>query len=83
MDTIGHTERTTDRQSDSNITPPPQYGGGGRGAGHSIIKSNGSRQKKKRRDSTWNQMTTLRFQTGGKHQTSLASLWGPQKVVYH
>ena len=24
----------------------------------------------------WNQMTALRFQTGGRHQTSLASLWG-------
>ena len=25
----------------------------------------------------WNQMTALRFQTRGKHQTSPASLWGP------
>ena len=24
----------------------------------------------------WNQMTALRFQTGGRHQTSLASLRG-------
>ena len=24
----------------------------------------------------WNQMTALRFQTGGRHQTSPASLWG-------
>ena len=24
----------------------------------------------------WNQMTALRFHTGGRHQTSLASLWG-------
>ena len=24
----------------------------------------------------WNQMTALRFQTGGRHQASLASLWG-------
>ena len=23
----------------------------------------------------WNQMTALRFQTGGRHQTSPASLW--------
>ena len=23
----------------------------------------------------WNQMTALRFQTGGRHQTSLASFW--------
>ena len=25
----------------------------------------------------WNQMTALRFQTGGRHQTSPASLWVP------
>ena len=24
----------------------------------------------------WNQITALRFQTGWRHQTSLASLWG-------
>ena len=24
----------------------------------------------------WNQMTALRFHTGGRHQTSPASLWG-------
>ena len=24
----------------------------------------------------WNQMTALRLQTGGRHQTSPASLWG-------
>ena len=24
----------------------------------------------------WNQITALRFQTGGRHQTSPASLWG-------
>ena len=24
----------------------------------------------------WNQVTALRFQTGGRHQTSPASLWG-------
>ena len=29
----------------------------------------------------WNQMTALRFQTGGRHQTSLASLWGNQQVI--
>ena len=28
----------------------------------------------------WNQMTALRFKTGGRHQTSPASLWGLQKV---
>ena len=27
----------------------------------------------------WNQMTALRFQTGGRHQISLASLWGPER----
>ena len=27
----------------------------------------------------WNQMTALRFQTGGRHQTSPPSLWGHQK----
>ena len=27
----------------------------------------------------WNQMTALRFQTGGKHQTSPASLQGKEK----
>ena len=26
----------------------------------------------------WNQMTALRFQTGGRHQTFPASLWGNQ-----
>ena len=26
----------------------------------------------------WNQMTVLRFQTGGRHQTSPASLWGSE-----
>ena len=29
----------------------------------------------------WNQMTALRFQTGGKHQTSPASLRGTVKVI--
>ena len=29
----------------------------------------------------WNQMKALRFQTGGRHQTSLASLWGNQQVI--
>ena len=29
----------------------------------------------------WNQMTALRFQTGGRHQTSPASLWVPAKQV--
>ena len=28
----------------------------------------------------WNQMTALRFQTGGRHQTSLASLRGDQST---
>ena len=28
----------------------------------------------------WNQMTALRFQIRGRHQTSPASLWGLQKV---
>ena len=28
----------------------------------------------------WNQMTALRFQTGGKHQTSPASLRGPYEM---
>ena len=37
-------------------------------------KSNGSRQKNKRGDIKRNQMTVLRFQTVGRHQTSLASL---------
>ena len=27
----------------------------------------------------WNQMTALRFQTGGRHQTSPASLWGTKE----
>ena len=36
----------------------------------------------------WNQMTALRFQTGGRHQTSLASLRGaksarPQQNLHH
>ena len=33
----------------------------------------------------WSQMTALRFQTGGRHQTSLASLWGliyPYQIIY-
>ena len=29
----------------------------------------------------WNQTTALRFQTGGRHQTSQTSLWGNTKVV--
>ena len=27
----------------------------------------------------WNQMTALRFQPGGRHQTSPASLWGERE----
>ena len=37
-------------------------------------KGNGTRQKNKRGDRKWNQMTALWFQTGGRHQTSPASV---------
>ena len=32
----------------------------------------------------WNQMTALRFQTGKRHQTSLASFWasGMESLMY-
>ena len=31
----------------------------------------------------WNQMTGLRFQTGGRHQKSPASLWCPTTQYTH
>ena len=40
------------------------------------------RQKKRREETVkWNQMTALRFQTGGRHKTSPASLRGLQDKV--
>ena len=30
----------------------------------------------------WHQMTALRFQIGGRHQTCPASLWGMQECIY-
>ena len=53
------------------------------------VQKNGPGDKKKKKDrksnrtreetAKWNQMTALRFQTGGKHQTSPASLRGRPK----
>lgn len=39
-------------------------------------KSKRTRQKNKRVETKENQMTAMRFQTGGSHQTSPAPLWG-------
>ena len=36
----------------------------------------GLRRRTREEIAKWNQMTALRFQTGGRHQTSLASLRG-------
>ena len=46
-------------------------------------KSKRTRRKKTREEiGKGNQMTALRFQTGGKHQTSPASLWGPPTTTH-
>ena len=41
-------------------------------------KANGSSRRTTKEIVKWNQMTALRFQTGRRHQTSLASLQGVQ-----
>ena len=46
-------------------------------------KGNRTRQRAREEIAKWNQMTALRFQTGGRHQTSPASLWGKGKCKCH
>ena len=40
-----------------------------------IEKVTGLGRRTREEATKWNQMTALRSQTGGRHQTSLASLW--------
>ena len=44
-------------------------------------KGNRTRQKKREQIAKWHQMTALRFQTGGRHQTSPVTLGGGEGLV--
>ena len=49
----------------------------GRGRGNKTERATGVGRRARKEIVKWNQTTALRFKTGGRHQTSLASLRGP------